>query len=301
MSPRPQIQILGVPFPKVATRPTAERHELASAGRLGPLAGKPAAASHPLLNLQRAAGNQAVQRMLRQARAAPRRGPRPAGADPEGPFRGPAVTQRRLGTSTANGCVRSPLSVNAAGGLRGGYEVNDYLANGMSWGAVGSPGTAGRDGHGHKVQVHATFSNAESLGVAQTMTHGGSNQAFLDGTAGYLGMAPGSVANGTTFNEPVLNAGDPYDTATGWNLQYGPKTGGLGRFVRNTFKTLTGSGEGSLVSFVDVPRAGPGEKGYIDFRTTFFSRGGGCTAASESRTWRWNIDFTGTNDVNTVT
>lgn len=183
------------------------------------------------------------------------------------------------------GCVIGPLRVLAAGALRGGYSADDYLSGGLSWGAVASPSSAGRADRAYKVQLHAEYSGARSLGVSQTMTHGLSNQAFLDGTAGYLGRAPGSVTNGTTYNEPVLNAGDPY-AATGWNLQYGAKTG---------------TASPTLVSFADVPRAGPGEKGYIDFRTGFRSRGGPCQEVTAFRTWRWTIDFTGANDVNTVT
>jgi hypothetical protein len=182
------------------------------------------------------------------------------------------------------GCVFGPMRVVASGALEGGYTVNDYLTGGLSWGAVSSPGTAGADGRGFKVQLCASFSNDTSLGVSQTMTHGGSNQAFLDGTAAYLGRAPGSVANGATFNEPVLNAANPY-AHTGWELQYGPKSG---------------TGSASLLSFADVPRAGAGEKGYIDFRTCFHSRGGPCQEANTCRTWRWTVDFTGTNNTNTV-
>ena len=172
-----------------------------------------------------------------------------------------------------------------SGALEGGYTVNDYLSGGLSWGTVASPGSAGPEGRAFKVQLCASFSGDTSLGVSQTMTHGGSNQAFLDGTAAYLGRAAGSATNGATFNEPVLNAGNPY-AHTGWELQYGAKSG---------------TGSASLVSFADVPRTRPGEKGYIDFRTCFYSRGGPCKEDKTCRTWRWNVDFTGTNNVNTVT
>jgi hypothetical protein len=177
------------------------------------------------------------------------------------------------------------MRVVTSGALEGGYTVNDYLSGGLSWGAVASPGSAGSDGRGFKVQLAASFSNDTSLGVSQTLTHGASNQPFLDGTAAYLGQAAGSVTNGTTFNEPVLNAGNPY-AHTGWELQYGSKAG---------------TGSAALVSFADVPRAGPGEKGYIDFRTCFYSRGGPCQENDTCGTWRWTVDFTGTNNTNTVT
>ena len=180
------------------------------------------------------------------------------------------------------GCVVGPLQVLASGALRGGYTVDDYLSGGLSWGSVASPGTAGPAGRAHKVQLHAEYSWSKSLGVSQTMTHGGSNQAFLDGTAAYLGLAAGAVTNGATFNEPVLTS-DPY-AATGWILQYGPNP------VR----------PGSLVLFADVPRAGAGEKGYIDFRTCFHSRGGPCLEDTACRTWQWTVDYTGSNNVNRV-
>ena len=183
------------------------------------------------------------------------------------------------------GCVFGPMRIMTTGALQGGYSVNDYLSGGLSWGRVGSPTSAGSDGRGYKVQLYAAYSNDKSLGVSQTLTHGGSNQAFLDGTAAYLGLPAGSVANGTTYNEPVLNASDPY-ASTGWNLLYGSKSG---------------SGSADLVSFADVPRAGSGEQGYIDFRTCFYSRGGPCQESNACRTWRWTIDFTGTNNTNTVT
>jgi hypothetical protein len=211
-----------------------------------------------------------------QTYAEPARGPRSDGLE-DSPYRGP-------GTGTGMGCVFGPMRVVSSGALEGGYSVNDYLSGGLSWGAVATPGSAGSDGRGYKVQLAASFSNDTSLGVSQTMTHGGSNQAFLDGTAAYLGRASGSVTNGATFHEPVLNAGNPY-AHTGWELQYGPKAG---------------AGSASLVSFADVPRAGPGEKGYIDFRTCFYSRGGPCQENDTCRTWRWTIDFTGTNNTNTV-
>lgn len=219
------------------------------------------------------------------------RGPRSDGLE-DAPYRGadgatPATTPtvtRGPGTGTGMGCVQGPMRLIASGALEGGYSVNDYLGRGLSWGPVGSPTSAGADGRGYKVQLGADFSGDTSLGVSQTLTHGGSNQAFLDGTASYLGRAPGTVANGATFNEPVLNAADPY-AHTGWELQYGPKSG---------------TTQPSLLSFADVPRAGPGEKGYIDFRTCFHSRGGPCQEATACRTWRWTIDFTGTNTVNTV-
>lgn len=216
------------------------------------------------------------------------RGPRSDGLD-DAPYRGPddstTVEQRGPGTGTGMGCVFGPMRVVASGALEGGYTVNDYLMGGLSWGAVSSPGSAGRDGRGFKVQLSAAFSNDTSLGVSQTMTHGGSNQSFLDGTAAYLGRAAGSVTNGATFNEPVLDAGNPY-AHTGWELQYGPKSG---------------TDPASLLSFADVPRAGAGDKGHIDFRTCFFSRGGPCQQNNTCRTWRWAVDFTGSNNVNTVT
>ena len=216
------------------------------------------------------------------------RGPRGDGVD-DAPYRGPddetEVGTRGPGTGTGMGCVFGPMRVVSSGALQGGYSVNDYLSGGLSWGNVASPSSAGADRRGHKVQLHASYSNASSLGVSQTMTHGGSNQAFLDGTAAYLGQAAGSVTDGATYNEPVLNASDPYAN-TGWILQYGPKTG---------------SQNAALVSFADVPRAGPGEKGHIDFRTNFHSRGGPCQENIASRTWRWTIDFIGTNNINTVT
>jgi hypothetical protein len=183
------------------------------------------------------------------------------------------------------GCVIGPLRVVTSGALEGGYTVNDYLSGGLSWGAIASPGSAGSDGRKFKVQLCASYSNDTSLGVSQTMTHGGSNQAFLDGTAAYLGKAAGSVTNGATFNEPVLKAANPY-AHTGWELQYGPKSG---------------TGSASLVSFADVPGSGPGEKGYIDFRTCFYSRGGPCQENDACLTWRWTVDFTGTKTDNTVT
>jgi hypothetical protein len=172
-----------------------------------------------------------------------------------------------------------------SGALEGGYSVNDYLVGGLSWGPVGSPSSAGPDGRGFKVQLCASYGNATSLGVTQTFTFSGANQAFLDTAAQYLGRAAGSVTNGMTINEPVLNAADPY-AHTGWELQYGAKTG---------------TSTPSLVSFADVPRNQPGSKGSVDFRTCFLSRGGPCQEDRACRTWRWTIDFTGSNNTNTVT
>jgi hypothetical protein len=203
------------------------------------------------------------------------------------PYRGPdqaAIIARGPGAGTSMGCVIGPMRLVTSGALEGGYTVNDYLLGGLLWPSAASPGSAGAAGRTFKVQLCASYSNATSLGVSQTMTHGGSNQAFLNGTAAYLGRAAGSVTNGATFNEPVLNAGNPY-AHTGWELQYGAKSG---------------AGSASLVSFADVPAAGPGEQGYIDFRTCFYSRGGPCQENEACRTWRWTVDFTGTNNVNSV-
>jgi hypothetical protein len=219
---------------------------------------------------------------------APGLGPRSDGLD-DAPYFGPGEpandAQLGPGTGSGMGCVFGPLRVVTSGALNGGYTVNDYLVGGLSWGTVGSPGTAGADGRGFKVQLCATYANDTSLGVSQNFTFTGANQTFLDGAAQYLGQPPGSVANGTTINEPVLNAGDPY-AHTGWELQYGAKTG---------------TGSASLVSFADVPRCLPSSKGSVDFRTCFYSRGGPCQESTACRTWRWTVDFTGTNTTNTVT
>ncbi|HKB08679.1 MAG TPA: hypothetical protein VKF61_10405 [Candidatus Polarisedimenticolia bacterium] len=180
--------------------------------------------------------------------------------------------------------MSGPMRTLVQGALFGGYTVDDYLSGGLSWGTVANAGNAGRDGRAYKVQPYAYYTGDTSLGVSQTMTHGDSNQAFLDGTAAYLGKAAGSVKNGTTYNEPVLKAGDPY-ASTGWNLRYGSKSG---------------KGAEGMVTFADVPRAGAGEKGHIDFKTCFHSRGGPCQEDVACQTWRWTIDFTAKNDVNTV-
>ena len=216
------------------------------------------------------------------------RGPRGDGVE-DAPYRGPddAPVQDLRGPAKEKGmsCVKGPMKVTTSGALQGGYSVNDYLSGGLSWGTVGSPTSAGKDGKAFKVQLYASYSGDTSLGVSQTMTHGSSNQKFLDGTAAYLGKAAGSVSNGTAYNEPVLKAGDPF-AETGWNLLYGAKSG---------------SSQASLVSFADVPRSGPDEKGYIDFKTAFHSRGGPCQDDTASLTWRWTVDFTGTKDISTVT
>jgi len=221
--------------------------------------------------------------------AAPALGPRSDGLD-DAPYIGPddqptGSAELGPGTGTGMGCVTGPLRLVTSGALEGGYTVNDYLVGGLSWGTVGSPGTAGADGRGFKVQLCANYSNDTSLGVSQNFTFVGANQAFLDGAAQYLGKPPGSVTNGTKINEPVLNASNPY-AHTGWELQYGAKTG---------------TGSASLVSFADVPRMLPGCKGSADFETCFYSRGGPCQQDKICRTWRWTIDFTGTNTTNTVT
>lgn len=252
--------------------------------RAEPRARPPAAPAAPVRHRDRAAAASSF------GYAAPARGPRMDGAD-DAPFRGPdagapapaQVVPPLLQAPPAR-CTFSPIRVETSGGLAGGWTVNDYLSGGTTWGAVPSPGTAGAAGRRFKVQLHTTYGNNAGIGVSQTMTHGGSNQAFLDGTAAYLGRAAGSVTNGTTFNEPVLNAGDPY-ASTGWNVLAGERGGG---------------GDPALVSFADVPGCGPGEKGYIDFHTCFYARDVPCQA-SVCKTWRWTVDFTGTSTVNTVT
>ena len=211
-------------------------------------------------------------------------GPRADGLD-DAPYLGPDDARATPLSGTGMGCVSGPLNITTSGALQGGWTVNDYLSGGLSWGAVSAPGTAGSDGRGFKVQLHATYSNDSSLGVSQNFTARGANQALLDGMASYLGLAPGSVTNGTTINEPVLNASDPY-ASTGWTLRYGARSG---------------TGNAALVSFADVPRMLPGCKGNVDFRTCFYSRGGPCQENSVCRTWTWTIDFTGTSTVNTVT
>jgi hypothetical protein len=232
-------------------------------------------------------GNRAIGSDAQQ-QAVSALGPRSDGLD-DAPYFGPASpandAQFGPGTGTGMGCVIGPMRIVTSGALEGGYTVNDYLTGSLSWGNVQSPGTAGVDRTGVKVQLVAAYSGDKSLGVSQTFTFSGANQAFLDSAAQYLGQNPGSVTNGTTINEPVLNAGDHY-AHTGWELQYSAKTG---------------SGTPSLVSFADVPRNQPGSKGSVDFRTCFYSRGGPCQASDACRTWRWTIDFTGSNNVNTVT
>lgn len=225
--------------------------------------------------------------LLAKQQAAPAFGPRRDGLD-DAPYFGPASpannAQFGLGKGTEMGCVIGPMRVVTSGALEGGYTVNDYLV-GLTLGNVGSPGTAGADDTGFKVQLCAAYTGDTSLGVSQTYTFSGANQAFLDSAAQYLGKQPGSVTNGTTINEPLLNAGDHY-AHTGWELQYGAKTGDR---------------TPDLVSFADVPRNGPGSKGSVDFRTCFYSRGGPCQEGDACATWRWTIDFTGSNNINTVT
>jgi hypothetical protein len=176
------------------------------------------------------------------------------------------------------GCVTGNLTARTNGALQGGWTVNDYLSGGMSWGAVAAPGSAGRDGTGFKVQVVGPFSGSETLGVSQTMTHGNSNQSFLDGTAAYLGRAAGTLRNGDVNPEPVLDAGDPFASRP-WFLRY----------------------RDGMASFADVPRAGAGDQGHIDFNTCFHSSGSGCSHRACCVVWRWTVDFTGANSVNTVT
>lgn len=191
-----------------------------------------------------------------------------------------AVTSLRTGLRmqkcSSDGCVTGNLTAKTSGSLQGGWTVNDYLSGGLTWGALTTPGVAGAEGGSYKVQMHAPFSGRENLGVAQTMQHGPSNQAFLDGTASYLRRAPGSVRVGDVNPEPVLNA-DPFAAQT-WRLLY----------------------KDGQVSFADVPKAFPGDQGYIDFVTTFHSKGTDCSHRTCNVTWRWTVDFTGANTTNTV-
>jgi hypothetical protein len=187
-------------------------------------------------------------------------------------------SKKKTPTSIPDGCITGNLTAKTSGTLQGGWSVNDYLSGGLSWGAVSSPKTAGRDGKGYKVQIFGPYSGKENLGVSQTMKHGSSNQAFLDGTAAYLGKTAGSVKNGDVNNEPVLNASNPF-ASTGWTLKY----------------------KDNKVSFADVPRAGAGEKGYIDFATCFHSKGAKCTHKKCCVTWRWTIDFAAGKNVNAAT
>jgi len=211
-------------------------------------------------------------------------GPRSDELD-DAPYFGPDAGAPPAAASKQMGCVIGPLQIMTSGTLQGGWNVDDYLSGGKSWGRVGSPGSAGADGRGFKVQLYATHTGDTSLGVSQNWTFRGANQVFLDSAAAYLGQAPGSITNGTRINEPVLDAGDHY-ASRGWNLLYGAKGGG---------------GNTSLVTWADVPRNGPGAKGDAVFETCFYSFGGPCQQNSVCRNWTWTIDFTGTNTTNTVT
>jgi len=176
-----------------------------------------------------------------------------------------------------DGCITGNLTAKTSGTLQGGWSVNDYLTGGLSWGAVGSPTTAGVDGKGVKVQMVGPFSGKENLGVSQTIQLSGANQAFLDTLAAYTGQAPGSVKNGDVVNEPVLDASDPF-AARGWILRY----------------------KDGMASFADVPRNGAGSKGSVNFVTCFHSKATDCENVKCCVTWKWTIDFTTGNNVNTV-
>ncbi len=180
-------------------------------------------------------------------------------------------------TPSTDGCVTGNLTAATSGAFQGGWDANSYLS-GVSWGDVVSPGTAGRDRRGFKVQMTAPYTGSENLGVSQNLTFSGANEHWLNSAADYFGQPHGSMVNGTTYDEPVLDASDPFATRP-WFLRY----------------------KDGIASFADVPRGRPGDKGSVDFVTSFYSRGTACTHRKCSVTWRWTIDFTPPNDVNTVT
>jgi hypothetical protein len=184
----------------------------------------------------------------------------------------------RLSRCKTDGCVTGNLRVVTSGSLEGGLSANDYLGGGASWAFAGAGTTAGVDGTSNIVQMVAPFAGKQNLGVSQTLQHGASNQAFLDGTAAYLGRAAGSVNVGDVISEPVLDAADPFATRN-WFLRY----------------------HGASVSFSDAPGAGPGDQGYIDFVTCFHSRARDCAHSRCCVTWRWTVDYTAGNTTNTVT
>jgi hypothetical protein len=183
----------------------------------------------------------------------------------------------RLSRCKSDGCVTGNLTAHTSGAFQGGWDANSYLSGGASWGPLVDPGTAGREGNHFKVQMTAPYSGKENLGVSQTMQHGNSNQSFLDGTAAYLGRAAGSVHNGDVNPEPVLDASDPFATRP-WSLRY----------------------NNGIASFADVPGAGPGDQGYIDFVTCFHSLGTECTYKKCCVTWRWTVDLTTGNNTNSA-
>src|ERR1043166_7929454 len=127
----------------------------------------------------------------------------------DAPYLGPDTpppVQLATGTGSGMSCITGPLRLVTSGALEGGYSVNDYLVGGLTWNGVSSPTIAGPEGRGFKVQLAANYSGDSSLGVSQTITFRGANQTFLDAAAQYLGQPPGSMTNGTTINEPVLDA-----------------------------------------------------------------------------------------------
>jgi hypothetical protein len=179
-------------------------------------------------------------------------------------------------------CVTGNLAVKTSGTFDGGFDVDSYIdtTNGVHWGTVDHKSQAGSEAahRNYKVQLNAPHTGTETCGVSQTMTHGPSNQSFLDGTAAYLGMAAGSVRVGDTLDEPLLDSADPYALS-----QWFP------RFA---------SGE---MSFADVPSASLGDEGSITFETCFYSKGGSCALDKCCVAWIWTVDYTGYNTTNTVT
>lgn len=173
-------------------------------------------------------------------------------------------------------CVTGVPSLVTTGSLKGGFDANSYLGGGLSWGSIANPNTAGSNGFRFTVQIVAPFTGKQNCGVSQTMTHGNSNAHFINGTVRYLNG--GYANNGITANEPVLNAKDPF-ASTNWNILY--KDGEM--------------------SWVDVPSAGPGDEGYIDFETCFYSKRRECSRTKCCVVWRWTVDFTGNNKINQVT
>jgi len=183
----------------------------------------------------------------------------------------------RCNGSDSGGCVTGDLTAKTSGPFQGGWDANSYLGAGVSWGNVNSPGTAGRDRTGFKVQMVAPFSGAQNLGVSQTMQFIGANQSMLDHIDDYFGTPHGTSKNGDIKGEPVLDSGDPF-AARPWFLRY----------------------KDGMASFADVPRMIPGDKGSIDFVTCFHSKGTSCSHKKCCVTWRWSIDLTAGVDTNTV-
>jgi hypothetical protein len=170
-------------------------------------------------------------------------------------------------------CVTGKPDLVRMGGLQCGFNADSYVKN-RFWSGINDRTMAGAQEalgklYSFVVQMVAPYEGMCNCGVSQTLIVRDCNMAYCKEIANYLKVK--DLKSDTVYNEPGLNAKDPFDFAQGW-------------FPKCCEKM-------PKITFLDAPGAKQYELGKIEFHTCFHSKGRQCKFKKCCVTWTWDFDF----------